>query len=453
MANKVWLGGAAAIPQVSTLTVTGTWVAAETITLKVGASGAEKEILITVGTDIAVADIAEIIRRTWGGDSLKNDESRNQTGNNVGEYSRITATSSAGVVTLTADDAGVPFTLAVTVSSTSGSIATATPTAATGPHHFSNTANWVGNAIPVDLGPPPGIVDSITFDHRAVSSMKYDMSQGAIDVLDLIITNDFVHDIGLPEINRSNPALPYDEYFDTYFTIGMQDAGSVLQVGVGDGQGSGRIKIDTGADQCVIRIDATGSRAETNVPAILLLGTNTSTDIDIESGDVGLAFFDDEVLSANDINVSFRENRSSDSTVVLGSGVTVIGDVNFDGGVINTYCALGTVNMNGAELIFQNSRLNVSRAMTTLNLRRGIVRYASNGVLATLNLSSQGTIDFRRGIGSITVTDANVYAASSFFDPDDRVTWTNGIDLINCTWSDLGEFETPIHKTWKISAV
>ena len=102
MGIKVWEPKAADIEEILEYTFAGTWLATETIDLKVGAY---RLITVTVGSDVLPADVAEICRRAWVGEELKNDETRTSKGNLDGEYMEKTHTKIYYIITMDANDA------------------------------------------------------------------------------------------------------------------------------------------------------------------------------------------------------------------------------------------------------------------------------------------------------------------------------------------------------------
>jgi hypothetical protein len=123
--------------------------------------------------------------------------------------------------------------------------------------------------------------------------------------------------LGLPRRN----ALGYWEYRPQYLAIGFRAAGAkVLKVGEGDGPGSGRLKVDCGADEVEMKIIQTAGSVESGVPACLILGENAATDFVQLAGDTGLAFFPSEIASIRSLDVR-------GGSVTGGEGLTITADV------------------------------------------------------------------------------------------------------------------------------
>lgn len=441
MATRRNLARAVAIADVYTLTITGTYLITETITLTING----KDLLLTMGTDRTVTQLATAIKEMVNGDDQTGagDHTFSATGNNVGEYSRITATSSAGVVTLTHDDAGRPFTLTVAETG-AGSVALAHPTVATGPDHFDNADNWSGDTVPVDA-------DDIVFDEGSGSCL-FGITQSFCPA-SLTMLQGWTGTAGLPRTNTDDPAHPFDEYLGQY--LEFDDAAGqttiTIDIGQGVGQGSGRIKIDT--NNCsgqTFNIHDSGSRAESAVPAILLRFTTSDTVVNVQRGDVGIAFHEGDTGHIGNLNVGFLEDQDRDSTVVCGNDAD-IGNATIDitGGVvsIDSATATGTITIDGGTLDV------LSGAHASIIADGGTVNYQSTGTCTTAIFGPDAVLDFRKNQRARIFTNMTLHTGAALYDPFGTVTWTNGIDLVRCSPSDLIAFDVEPNKTWTPTAI
>lgn len=420
MAEPRWLGAAVDIPQVDTVTVTDTWANPGDIgTLTING----KDLTLTVGTDSSTTEVALALKEMVNGDTQTGtgDHTFSQTGNNVGEFSRITATSSAAVLTLTADDAGVPFTL--TTSETTGGDGTlveATVTAATGKHFADNADNW-STGVPADA-------DEIVADSGNVD-IKYNLSM-AIQPASVKVLPGYTGNIGLPKVNRDDLANPYDEYRGDYLVFDLDGVQSDTSYDLQGG--GGRIKIDVGAgDTITFRIDSTVPRAETDVPAILLKGTAVDNTLDVIRGDVGVAFYDDEASDLSVVNVSFFDDLDGDARVILGDGCDLTNAaIVQQGGLlqIDSTTSGGTIKVLAGELTI------LSGAHADIEIDGGTVFYESTGTLTTVKVGSDGILDFRRNLNTRIVTNAEIHKGGAIQDPKQSVDWSaNGIDVVRCS--------------------
>ena len=149
MATRRWLGLAAPTTQIETITVANTWATNDTGTVTVNG----QDLILTIGavattTGIATA-LAAAINAANRTDSLVGTESRNRGGQEIPEFTDFTAEASGSTVVLTGNYPGKPFTVSVSESTAgTGTLATTTTVAATGPNHFDNADNWSGATLP-----------------------------------------------------------------------------------------------------------------------------------------------------------------------------------------------------------------------------------------------------------------------------------------------------------------
>jgi hypothetical protein len=418
MATRRWTGAALPVAQRETITIGGTWVAADTLTVTCNG----RAIVLTIGTTVTTTQIATELAAALGSTStaLGAAYSVTERGPNVAEFREFvsgeTAPAASGsTVVLIGKTKGKPFTISVSKSSTSGTVSTATTISASGPNFFNVAANWSGSTVPVDS-------DDIVYDSGNVDCL-YGLAQSSVSPQSITITMGYTGRIGLPDQNIDDPAYPYNEYRDKYLSLGTS-ADSVTQaltIGGGDGQGSSRIKIDSGSGQCQLVVLNSGVSELQGVPAILWKGTHVSNTVTISKGSVGIAFFAGETSAIMTGKVGFRTNQTTDSTVVIGSGVTLT-TLEQTGGNLTTNNAVTTTTLSGG------SWRHVSGVAVTVTITGGYCSYESTGTLTTLTLSG-GELDFRANQRARTITNCDLFAGATFRDPAGTVTFTNGIDL------------------------
>lgn len=439
MAVRRWIGNAADITQITTITVADTWATDDTATLTINGN----DLTVTVGTDAAVADVAAALAAAVNAasrdDGLVGDESRNIGGQEIPEFRRITASSSGAVLTLTANTAGQPFVVTAS-ESTDGDGTLGTPTdaqAATGRNWFSNADNWSGGSMPVDA-------DDIVFDSGEVDCI-YGLSQSSITPASITIRPGYTGRIGLPLYNVDDPGNPYREYLPTYLALGTSSDSQTVTVTIDST--SNRIKLDTGTAQTVWRILNTGTtREDINTPCCLLKGTHASNTADHVRGDVAIAYYPDETATVDALSVGYRENQEGDAQLYLGSGVT-LDAISQSGGSIVGNSNAGTLTQTGGTY------RHAAGTMTAANIDGGTVLYDSTGTLTTARVGGDGVLDFRQAVGAVTVTNCELHAGASFLDPAGRATITNGWDFVRCTPSQLRAFEVKPHQTLTASAI
>lgn len=126
--------------------------------------------------------------------------------------------------------------------------------------------------------------------------------------------------IGLPNVNQS-ASLP--EYLPTYLEL----SGAVADIGIGDGNGLSLLRLDCGTEQAAIHIEASGQSAITNIPALLFLFDNSSSTVQIDDGDVGIAVYTDETSTLGTITAtggSLMLCNSNVDTLNTSPGVAVV---------------------------------------------------------------------------------------------------------------------------------
>lgn len=397
MATRRWLGRAAATFDKWTITVANTWAANDTGTITING----KNLVLTVGATVTTAQVAtELTTMFNGGGTFGTGYSSTNTGDQYGEFNEITAATSGSTVVLTCDTAGVPVTITVSESTAgSGTLAIAHTVTATGPNYFDDTNNWEGAAVPTTG-------DDVYIDDSDVDIL-YGLAQSAATLSTLTIGSTFTGDIGLPKTNANG----YPEYRADYLAI----SATTVTIGRGNGQGSGRIKIDYGGNANTTEILATGSPAETGLEAILLKGTSITT-LEVHSGSVGVA-----PHGADTSTVTTLRNAAGSVQCYTAATITT---VNNTGGTLTLHKAPTTLNQNGGVVTILGST-----GLTTANVRQGTLYYRSSGTITTVNLAELGaaTIDCGGDISPRTFTTTNLYAGGRIVDPQQTITYTNGV--------------------------
>jgi hypothetical protein len=363
--------------QVDSITAAGVWAAADTQTSTVN----EKEVVVTVGATVTTAAVATAILEALNGDEITGDATRSETGDNIPEFTEFTATLfSASVVHVTGNTRGKPFTLTSAENTAgTGTAALASVTAATGVSFWDNVDNWGGSAIPADT-------DVVYLDNTDVDIL-YGLAQGDIEPTAMYVAMSFEGDIGLPEYSDDGG---YHEYRATYLRIGP----AALQIGAGEGNGSGRIKIDSGDDICALTVLNTGTSAD-ELPAFIWKGTNAGNTLVQRGGSVGVAVFGAETATLSTFTVH-------DGELALGAGVTLSGALVVNGGSVTIRSLIdGSLTVNGGTVLIEGTG-NVDQ----LTVRGGTVIYNTSGTLGGATVvSGGGVLDFSRASTSVTVTN------------------------------------------------
>lgn len=399
MADNLWLGRAEPTAEIYTITIGGTWVAADTVTVTIGGA----DLVLVVGSTVTTTAIASALKAALAGESLVGDESRNQVGSNIAQFSGITPTVSGSVVTLTGTD-GIPFTMSVAKSSTSGTVSGSNTQDATGPNHVDNADNWsdgvpnAGDAVYVGLGLP---------------ALRYGLDQISGTLLSFTTSGgQNATEIGLPEVNVAG----YAEYLPTYLSIDC----TTVNLGVGsDGAGGASLqKIDAGSVQTTLNIYGSGQSSVPSQRAIQWKGTHASNVINQYAGELAIAQYGSEVATVATLNV-FSQASACD----IGSGVTLTTLNVQDATVKNNGNAFTTLTMNGGTVTVLGSA-----AMTTVTVHYGTFNYRSSGTITNLNVGGKGTglVSTDGDARSKTVTNATVKRGGQIVDKG-TITYTNNI--------------------------
>ena len=348
------------------------------------------------------------------------------------EFAEITATNNSTSITLTAVTAGIPFLVTPSTVEADGSTSdnqtftsTTAGTTSSGANHWNTAGNW-------SLGTVPVTGDDVYIENNTVD-IKYGLAQSAVTLTSLNIGETYTGKIGLPNVNASN----YYEYRERYLEIGATTINSQAD--------SGRIKINTGSIAGTVNVTGTGTATETDIPAFLFKGTNAANVVNINKGDVGIAFFAGETATVATLRVAYQSQVANDVTLVCGSGTTLT-TINQSGGTVTTASNATTLTMTAGT----HYRGGAS-TVTTLNVNGGKCYYNSTGTVTTAHVSAGGELNFSQNLNARTVTTANVYTQGSLQDPFRTVTWTNPIRLQYCAIGDV-QIDVGTHVTLQVAA-
>jgi len=395
MAEPRWRGGAAAVAQIQTYTMAGTWEVGDIIRVTIGSKSWDYAVTSTV-----IATFLPLFVTAFN--SLSADT--------YPEFAEITASATSPVLTLTMDEAGVPFTATLTPLESNGSAADAqtiegvgvatagtTATPASGAAHWDTATNWSTGAVPVNG-------DTVWIDHTA-DDIKYGFAQSGVTLLALNFTDSFTGTLGLPETNADGTAYP--EYRATALSIGA----TTITVRCN----SGRVKLNTGSVQTSLNVYATGSPTDSDETdrALLWKGVHASNALYATgAATVGVATLGSETATLLTLEIDAAAD------VVCGDGVT-LGTVRNDNGtlVLNSAVSTGLAQTNGTTTLWG------SGGVTALDIQGGTVNYNTSGVLGDdVSVSNTGTLTFDGDLRVKTVT-----AGIDLYGPSALIFDTNGV--------------------------
>lgn len=313
MSKPIWIGQAAAVAQVVTVTLTA-YDATTTYKLTIGGVTVS-----TLGTGGTTTTTAAALAAAW-------------TASTHPYLVAVTASANSNVVTLTAATPGVPFTVASAVSGGTGTIgAAATATANAGPNDWSTAANWSTGAVPVNG-------DDVVIRNTAVPIL-WGLAQSAVTPASLTIEQSDSAQIGLPYYAFTSAAGTVDisvqEYRATYLAIGA----AVVRIGENysstSQQGASLIKIDLGTTNAVVSAFNSGTPAD-NLPPILLKMNNAAAKLNVYSpAAVGLcAELPADSGQVASVSVFGNTSGGGDALVYVGAGVAVDSHYQYAGAAV-----------------------------------------------------------------------------------------------------------------------
>lgn len=437
MATPRWLGTAANITQVDTITVANTWAAGDTATITIGGG----DIVCTAGSSDTTGDVAALISAAINASSSSTDTaagSYNIGGQEISEFTEVTASVSGSVVSVTANTAGKPFIMSVSESTAgSGTATETTATAATGRNHADNADNWNTGSVPVDG-------DTIYIDNGSVDIL-YGIDLD-IEPVAVYITAGYTGRIGLPYVNSDNASQTYAEYRDRHMTFG-DSAGSDtsrLVIGNGTGTGSPRINIDwnNSLENCIVYSTGTaeaGQEAAVN----LLIDAATNCKMFVRSGTVmlGDSYAGNGLVA--ELHVGLTGGSNTAATVIMAEGSSMTGSeaVTVNSGTLRMRGSYGggsnpTVNQRGGII---HHETNIASIFNTWTTSAGSSFFYNGSTITTLTISGGGSVTLYEtsGVSDYTVTNCVLASGASFSDNSMSATLTNGIDLQECGISDV----------------
>lgn len=391
MANRQWLGTAAATPQVVTLTPGGTIEADDkfiaTLTLEDGLTQIES---VTAGGTTVAAVCTAIYTQL--------------SASTKSEFQKITWADNTTNVIGTAKTAGVPFYIALSTTESGGggadaqTFTLATTTANSGPNDWNTALNWSGGAVPVDS-------DSAFILSTNDSDILYGLDQSGI-ALTLLRTEEGHGQIGtLTAALRLDGCTKYEE-------------------GVARGDGSGGTtdvitNINFGASAVTGEIFSTANRGSSGKAPVQIKGTHANNAFTVRgSSIVGFG-----TAVAGESTTLLTLTVFDNAKAICGSGVT-LGTLNPEGGSTTLSAAATTISFGSGAVTVTGSG-----NITTVNVG-GSFTWSSSGVITTLNGYGSAIITLRAG----TVTNALIYGRGVSVDADNGtplgVTFTNGIDVL-----------------------
>lgn len=242
----------------------------------------------------------------------------------------------------------------------------------TGPYHIDNANNW-------SLGHTPLATEDLYFSGNR--PIKYGLTALATIVPNsIVVAADFTGEVGLEYDNGD-----YIEYRPRKCQIGGSGTFKVF-IGRGEGSGSKLLGFDFQTAQVTVVVEKSGT-PDIDRPAVLLLINNSSADVNVSRGSVGIAYDTGETSSLGTLRESYIKTQDSDSFVVLGAGVTMPTVLKY-AGALECNCAITTAfTQYGGDTDF-----NGTGAMTGLSVLGGVLNFKSSGTLGGNPIVGNGGI-------------------------------------------------------------
>lgn len=410
MATISWKGGGAAVAQVQSFTFAGTVEVGDIIRVQVGVKIWDYAVTSTV-----IATFLPLFVVAYN--ALDADD--------YPEMAELTAASVSPVLTFTANEAGVPFTVTLTPLESNAASADAqtiegagvattgtATTASAGKHHWDTAANWSGGAVPVSS-------DSVYLEDSD-DDIKYGFAQSAVTLTLFEIRATFTGTIGLPVINSD--AAEYPEYR----TRGLAISATTCNVGSGVGQGSGRLNLNFGSVQTALTVFATGSPADDDTAALCWKGTHASNVVNVwGNSTLDVARFAGEVATIATLRIE------NDATVYTSTGTTLT-TILQNGGSLSVNGAFTTLTKHGG-----NATALGSGAMTTVTNNAGTFDYLSTGTITTYVGGPASVLSRTAELRAATITNCTILAGATIEDAAGALVFTNGIILSRCKIADV----------------
>jgi hypothetical protein len=411
MTKRSWAPSAAAVKQKDTLVFSGTWQAADTITLTID----NVTLLITVGAVTSAANVANLVYEAFTGATSFTDTTATMVpqggGTSIAQMNEIDVSISSATLTFTSKTAGVPFTMTASRSTgASGAISyTAEVVAASGNTFFSQQDNWTANTVPVDA------VD-ITFEQSDI-----DCSDGlspAIQPGEFQHWMSYTGYIGRTQRNTKAPSAPYSDYRTRALTFDDNGgATGTYKLGLGSGLGARGIRLNFGAGLSLVTVYKSKAAAN-NVPNILLQGTNSNNTLANLDGSVGVSFYAGEAMTL--VALTNGQGEQSNAQTICGPDATLTSCVvNVISGRVETNSAVLTVNTENLAAEYVHNKGNI----TNLNGYAGTIK-----LNAALTVTA-GYIDCRLDLsgtsGTVTFTDVEFGPNADVYAPAGNIAFTN----------------------------
>jgi hypothetical protein len=316
-------------------------------------------------------------------------------------HTPITAADATTSLTLTADTAGVPFSVASSTTDGGGANTQTLPrtavTANRGPNDYNTALNWSLLAVPV-------AGDHVVIDGRQAAHIYYGLDQSGVD---------------LGSFTRYQTAYAVGQT-----SIPLRIRSAVIDLNKPPTDGStlnapGLTNVDAGSAEATTMsvyggyTQGTSGRANVSVKA-----NHTDSVLNVYGGRV-------DVANNNPSDTGEFETiavRGSGARVTLGSGLATLNNLNLrEGGGAIVRCTVGTLDADGG------GPLVLEGAAAVTNLITNVPTALNNtGTITALLAETNARLDTTQTSNERTITGASLYGGATL-KTDLNTTYTNGI--------------------------
>ncbi len=396
MSTIRYIGMEPVVAQVDTFTIGGTIEAGDIFILTVTALDGSTHEVVFVATDTDIATVVAGLVAAWEADTT----------------SFCTPATAADVqpdFTLTADEAGVAFSVALTTTEAGGGAADdqtvnrVATTANAGPTNYNDTGNWSGGSL-------PGPGDDTYIEGATILTGLDQSGAGTMDSLHITESR-----IG------TNPA---DGYNPTYLDIRATVGDVNYNHGVAAVSQSGPVLLDFGDVVTALTIHDSGvDGSNRTAPGVRVLMAAASS-ILVRKGVVAVASGAGETSTVTTITSGYTTQKNTDVDLLIGDGVTLT-TLNQQGGDVVLRSAATTATQEAGTL-----RTEGSGAIGTLNVKGGRCTSNSTGTVAAANVTGKGALDLTKSDESRQFTELKVGAGANVELDPSVITLPNGIELV-----------------------
>lgn len=354
MASKTWVGGAAAVAQVSSASIDSVDTGSPSNTFTVTIGGVE---VSTEGVTDVATTAANLV-----------------TALEASTHPYFTAVDwtnpSGGTITGTAATAGVPFVAELSVSGGGTGTVTdfAEDTASAGPNDASTALNWSDGAIPANG-------DTVVLKDSAVP-IAYGLDQNGVTLAELIRHETYTGKVGLltaqfaTSVDGATTVTTAREYRQSYWKIGADVVRIGEHLGPGSPNGSQRFKLEQAkSGASTITVLTTAANGETNLPAVRVLASSASCNVYVRGAPGGVGLGADAANETATFGDIYMESETTSDSIFVGPGVTFSNYFQTGGDNVLQFAAKPTkIECNGGNL-----QIEADQAITTLEVNDGNV--------------------------------------------------------------------------------